>query len=131
MHVARTSIVAYDPYPSLNKSFTASATKTIYSYWKKHCVRDSSGWRIEDADWNSYGCVQAKESNDCGILCMLLLRVLQGNDRLPKLPIEEEEREKLMYIVGARMRLRIAAELIANQANPSDDQIPTWLKDTP
>ena len=129
--VRQKTVTSYDSYSAVGERFTIQARKDIFYYWTQFRVNDEmerASWQDRASSWDRHAQVQAIDSNDCAILCLLLMRFLRAHTAPPELPIAEEKLGDVMRWVGGRMRHRVAAELLAGQANPPDELIPMWLE---
>jgi hypothetical protein len=130
--IDRKIITSYDSLRILGDEQTTQAMNDIYAYWLSYRVQkdEQMEWKLVASSWDSHARVQAEESNDCGILAMLLMRRLRAFDaQPPQLPTDQTRKEFVMCLVGRRMRQRIVAELVAGQLDPADALVPTWLQD--
>jgi hypothetical protein len=133
VNIPRRTVISYDSWSAIGGGFSRKARKSIYEYWVKYRVanpEDKGKWKHSASAWDQHSRVQAVPSNDCGILCLLLMRLLRANERPPELHEDEKMKEDIMRWVGGRMRYRMVAELLAGQTNPPDEAIPEWLKET-
>jgi hypothetical protein len=129
LDIIQETTTSYDSLASVGEERTSIAIDEIHEYWLNHHVQAprKSHWEKFPSDWNQYPAVQAPNSNDCGVLTLLLMRLLRQSRGVSLLPQSASRRQDVMRWVGRRMRRRIVAEIIAGEINPHDELIPEWL----